>query len=186
MRLQIGRATGAALLALLSTGVASGQGPSAALPYAIPGHGSLRLSVPTGWRVSSKALTQPPSLNLRFGPSSGDSFSLQVTAVWLDADKLANTTQASLKATASRSAEGPLRQAVEKTVVIQDLRGAQSAGFYFSLTDRAPPPSEYKYLTQGTYLTGEVMVVFTLLHREMPSPEKEQAIRMLTDSTHSK
>ena len=176
----------AALTLLLLAPAVGGQDRPAALPYAIPGHGRLNLSVPAGWRVTSKALAQPPSLNLRFGPSSGDGFSLQVTAVWLDADKLANTTQASLKATAIRSAEGPLRQAVEKAAVIQDLRGAQSAGFFFSLTDRAPPPGEYKYLTQGTYLTGEVMVVFTLLHREMPSPEKEQAIRMLTDSTHSK
>jgi hypothetical protein len=43
------------------------------------------VKVPEGWRVAS--LGQPASLQLRFSPSSGGAFSLQVTAAWLDADE---------------------------------------------------------------------------------------------------
>lgn len=126
------------LLVVLAGGVAA-QDRSGVLPFAIPGHGSLKLQVPEGWRVVSKSLQQPASLQLRLGPSSGDAFSLQVTGVWLDSEKLAKATSEKMKADTTRAAEGPLQQAVEKAVTVQELRGAETAGYYFSLTDRAPP-----------------------------------------------
>ena len=61
-------------------------------PYAIPGHGSLSLTFPTGWRVATKSTQQPASVYLRCEPDSGKAFSLQITAVWLDAEKLGKAT----------------------------------------------------------------------------------------------
>jgi hypothetical protein len=59
-------------------------------------------------------------------------------------------------------------------------------GYYYSLTDRAPGPGEYKYVTQGTLLTGELMVVFTFLHRDLAMPEKSMVLAMLANATYAK
>jgi hypothetical protein len=139
--------------------------------------------VPEGWRAASTPLQEPPSLTLRIG-ASGSGLQLLVTAVWLDAAKSAGATPEQLNADLLRGAEGPLKQAVEKAATVQQLRGAASTGYYFSLTDRAPPPGEFKHLTQGMSRTGELLVTFTMLHHDMPSPDRERALKMIADATH--
>lgn len=69
----------AALLSLLATG-GRGQDRSAAMPYSIPGHGTLKLKVPEGWRVARKSVEQPASLHLRFSPSTGKDRALRMLA----------------------------------------------------------------------------------------------------------
>ena len=154
--------------------------------YAVPAHGKFSLRVPDGWQDFSKPMEQPASVLLRFRPATGDLFYVQVTSFWLDAAKLAKATRESLKATVTKSSEESLRQAIEKDVVLEELRGDETHGYYYSLTDRAPRPGEYKYLTQGSFLTGELMTVFTILYREPVFPEKEMILQMLADAKYAK
>ena len=154
--------------------------------YVVPNHGKLSLAVAGELKDFSKPLSEPASVLLRFGPKSGDAFYVQVTSVWLDATKLGKTTPESLKASVASSAEEPLRQAVEKEAVLKELSGPETRGFYYSLTDRAPGPGEYKYLSQGTFLTGELMTVFTILHREPACPEKDTVLQMFAQAKYVK
>lgn len=154
--------------------------------YAVPGHGKLRLQVPDGWVSSSKSLEQPAAVVLRLNPASGDLFDVQVTTVWLNTERLAKTTLKSLKSTVEETAEDPLRQAVESKLVLVELRGAETMGYYYSLTDRNPAPGEYKYLTQGAFLTGELMTVFTILNRENTSPEVARILEMMAGAQYVK
>jgi len=124
--------------------------------FQIPGHGTLRLTVPDGWKVDSRPLREPASVSLHLRPSSGDSFDIQISAVWLSADQLAKTSSQSLKENMQRAANDLLTHSVEKVATIQEIRGAESIVDSFALTDRAPGPGEYRYLTQGTFLAGEV------------------------------
>jgi hypothetical protein len=153
--------------------------------YQIPGHGKLLLKAPEGWKESSESLKDPASASIRFEPPTGDAFYIQITSVWLDADKLAASTPEVLKMTVARSADEPLTHAGEKKAVLQELRGSQSRGYYFSLTDRDPPADEYKYVTQGALLTGELMTVFTILYREPSPPVLSLALKMLGDAGYS-
>ncbi len=181
----------------VNKGVSSGDqrqlnlsmGPASANPrgeYTVPGHGKLILHVPESWKDFSKPLQEPPSVLLRFKPPEGDSFYVQVTAVWLDAAKCANATPKSIKAKVQKSSADPLKRAVEKEAKIEELRGEQTMGYYYSLTDRAPPPDEYKYMTQGIATTGEMMVVFTILRRENNAADKTAALQMLADARYTK
>jgi hypothetical protein len=154
--------------------------------YAVPGHGKMSVLVPAQWKASSKLLQEPPSVLLRFRPPTGDTFYVQVTAVWLDAEKVAKATPDSLKATVQKSSADSLKRSVEKEAKLQELRGEQTIGYYYSLTDRNPPPEEYKYMTQGVSRTGEMMVVFTILQREDSVPERTSALQMLANATYSK
>ena len=154
--------------------------------FEVPGHGSLQLDVPKAWRALSKSMADPASVLLRIRPTEGEAFLVQVTAVWLDQEKLAKRTAESLKADVGRSAERLLKQAVEKEAVIEELRGAQTLGYHYSLTDRAPKPGEHKYLTQGILVTGELLVIFTILHHDPRLPEKAQVLRMFAAATYTK
>jgi hypothetical protein len=46
------------------------------------------------------------------------------------------------------------------------MRGESGMGYYFSATDRAPKPGEFKYLTQGILHIGELVASFTILSND--------------------
>lgn len=160
--------------------------PTASMDFPVPNHGSLRLKVPDGWRKRALPLTDPASVTLHFAPANGDAFDIQVSAVWLDSAKRTSVTADSIKADTQRAAEGLLPHSVEKTVTLHELRGPQSVGFYYALTDRKPGPGEFSNLTQGVFLTGEILSTFTILHRTSMSPEVAQALQTFAEATYVK
>lgn len=175
-----------ALLTIALTPFAGAQLAREVREYAVPSHGKLSLSVPGGLKEFSKPLPEPASVLLRFRPETGDAFYVQVTSLWLDAAKLAKATPESVKANVTSSADDPLRHAVEKELVLKELRGAETRGFYYSLTDRAPGPGEYRYMSQGAFVTGELMTAFTILHREPVCPEKDMMLQMFAAARYVK
>jgi hypothetical protein len=154
--------------------------------FGIPGHGSLRLTLPDGWQAQSRTLSNPPSVTLHFIPASGDAFDVQVTAVWLDPDKRSKETTESLRATVQRTAAELLPHSIEKTATLHDIRGSQSVGFYYALTDNNPGPGEFTNLTQGVFLTGEVLSTFTILQRTAVSGEADQALEAFRQAAYGK
>jgi hypothetical protein len=56
-------------------------------------------------------------------------------------------------------------------------------GFYFSATDRAPKPDEYKFLTQGVVRVGELSVTFTILTNDGQDAVVKQALDALKSAT---
>lgn len=172
--------------ALKRQGASSGQAaPPATTGFAIPGHGRLVLDFPSAWRVQSRTTAQPASVALALAPASGDSFSLQITAVRLDPSQGA-VPLAELRRRALDMAQGPLKQAVENTVTLREIQGPRTKGFAYSLTDRAAPVGEYKYLTQALTMTGELMVMTTFLNHTMPNADLEAALTALTSAIHLK
>ena len=163
------------------------QEPATARQYPIPGHGSLLLRVPQDWKGVGKSLEKPPSFLFRFAPPSGDAFLLQVTSVWLEPEKSAALIPDTIKSGIQATAVSMLPEAIEKEAAVVELRGPQSIGYHFTLTRRSPPAGEkdYKYVTQGTFKTGEVVTIFTLLYRDSGLAEKERALRMLAEASHS-
>jgi hypothetical protein len=167
---------------------AAAQEATQAQRYFSPGHGSLLLNVPRAWMALGKPLENPPSVALRFSPAEGTGFSVQFTSVWLEPDKLAGFTPESIRSKTQDSAKELLPESEEKEAAAVELRGAHSIGYYYSLTSRGAPsgPEDYKYMTQGTVRTGEIVTVFTILHRDPAVPEKAQALRMFAEATYSK
>ena len=155
---------------------------AAVAEFSIPGHGKLRMPLPTGWKIESSPLAQPPAVKLHFAPPSSDSFDMQVTAVWLDSDKLAKESPSFIHVTVHKTGENDIPHAVEKTLFVQDFRGPQSYGSYFSLTDNDPGPG-YPYMVQGIFLTGPALAPFTILTRAPNAPEVAQALSSFTNAT---
>jgi hypothetical protein len=121
------------------------------------------------------------------GPSTGDAFSIQVSAVFVDPAQDPELSPASLKDRMQRTADQALPRAVEKEARLVELRGKQAAGYYFSLTDKesTSAPGDYKYMTQGSFLTGCVLTVFTVLQHDSSRAEKDLALRMFAEAAYS-
>ncbi len=156
--------------------------------FGIPGHGSLALNIPAGWRVQSQSLANPPSVVLQLVPASGNAFGIQITSIWIDPARGVTPTPESVRARAQKVASELLSKAVEKEIVVADLRGKDAFGAYFTLTGRDAPDGigEYRYVTQGTVVTGELITVFTVLQRESVPADREQALRLFAEASHSK
>ncbi len=156
--------------------------------FAIPGHGSLLLNVPAEWRVADKSTANPPAVTLSVRPATGDSFNLQVTALWPEPAKMAAMTPEVIKERVQATSKDLLKQSVEKEAPLLELRGKETLGYYFSLTDRESQNTagDYKYIAQGTVTVGEVVLIFTFLHREPATPAKNQALQMVADAVYVK
>src|SRR5215831_3275437 len=176
----------AGVFALVLSGWIFAQG-APVTRYAVPKHGSLELKIPEGWRVQNRTLADPPSALLRVAPPSGNAFNIQITAVWIDPAK-GDTRPEAIRERVQAAAKAALKQAVETEAKVLELRGAQAQGYYFSLTDKASSsgPDDYKYMTQGVAIAGELGVLFTILQRAPGGEDRDKALRMVADAARSK
>ena len=171
-------------LAICLPGPLAAQELSGVQRFIVPGQGSLELKIPKNWRVASEALKNPASVALHVRPGAGDAFDVQMTTVWLDPAKSPKKTPERLKADVQRGTEKLLERAVEREARIEELKGADVIGYHYSLTDSVPAPGEYKYLTQGMFVTGDLLTIFTLLYHDPRLTDRETVLQMFAGATH--
>jgi hypothetical protein len=173
----------AAVLAMSSAALAQ----PAAQRFPVPGHGALLINVPVAWRVASKSSTNPPAVAFNLLPASGDGYNLQMTAIWLEPAKRAEMTPEAIKDRVQSTSKELLKQAVEKDAPLTELHGKQARGYYFTLTDRESQNTgmDYKHIAEGTVMVGEVVLVFTFLHREPGIAAKQQALQVVREAKYS-
>jgi predicted Zn-dependent protease len=131
--------------------------------YPLPDHGSIEFQVPSNWEDS---LSQPPNRlppTIEFKQKAGHPFIMLITPMWPAKENITLPDGDNLRKSVQEAADRVASSAVEKNINIVELNGPSAHGYYFSLTDRAPKPGEYKYLTQGHVRVGDLMVIFTIL-----------------------
>lgn len=131
--------------------------------YSTPNHGSLELAVTNIWKDS---VAQPPrglSPTITFSPPAGDEFQVLVTALWSATAEPGFNTPENVRVSVRRQGEKLLSQAAEKTLVLEELRGEEAVGYFYTLTDRAPKPGEYPYMSQGVMGVGDLLITFIIL-----------------------
>ncbi|HEY7676568.1 MAG TPA: hypothetical protein VIG69_05830, partial [Candidatus Methylomirabilis sp.] len=70
------------------------------------------------------------------------------------------------------------------TIEVRELQGVAARGYYFSATDRAPKPGEYKFMTQGMLRVGSLLVTFTILTNDGQGNIVADALAMLRSARH--
>lgn len=147
--------------------------------YALADRGYITLSVPSGWidQVRRPNSQLPPTIVFR--PASGAAFEVLVTPIWPARGDIPRITPEALRETVRRASEEARSQAVETELKLEDIRGPEAFGTYFSATDRAPKPGEYKYLTQGMLSLAELRVTFTILTNDGGASTVANALEML-------
>jgi hypothetical protein len=174
-----------AVVVLLAPSVAFSQDTSPRR-YNLPEHGLLELRVPTGWtdRVGQPADRLPPTIG--FGPKSGRSFKILLTPLWQLEGRKTPFTLRDVRKLVQSAADHVREGAVEKNIELKSLEGPGAHGYYFSATDSAPRPGEFKYLTQGTLTLGDIELIFSVLTNEGQNEIVKQALQMLGTGVHER
>lgn len=168
------------VIATLSALLSSGTAAESARPrtYTLPGGGSLDVPVPSGWREAVTP-SEGRGLTITLTPSAGTDFEVLITVVRGESSEPMPRARDDLRALVERRGRKLLPTAVEKTLKVEELRGPQARGYYYSLTDQAPRPGEYGHVTQGAAAVGSLSLSFTILTRSPDAPARGAALGLL-------
>jgi len=168
----------------LAAGSAFGQG---AKPrgFPLPGHGSLELRVPGTWdaHVQQPAGEVPPTIT--FNPKTEMPFEVSVTPFWQAPSAPPLPQDAMIRTEVAEASKKAAETAVEREIPIRQLKGSGGAGYYFSVTDRAPNPGEFKYLSRGIYRLRDLVIDFTVLTNDGQEAKLKEALDMIRSARHA-
>jgi len=153
--------------------------------YALADHGSLQLQVPTLWKEELEQDRDRLLPTIVFTPTSGAPFGVVLTQVWPTEKDAPNPDPKALQRLVQHAAEDVKYLAVEQTIEVLELAGTAGVGYYFSVTDQAPKPGEYKHMTQGLLPVGILMLPFTIYTNDGQQDIVTDALTMLKSASHA-
>jgi len=169
----------AVFMMLPGSGAAQSSGPKIVKSYEIPGHATIEYSIPASWREEMRKTGNAVPPSLVFRPRKGRAFSVQMTLLWNDKEGSDFTKAANIKSFVHKSGTAFLPNAVETELTLNELSGVDGRGYYYTLTDKAPRPGEYRYMTHGGIGVGNILLVVTVLSSEKDSAAAGEALVLL-------
>ena len=152
--------------------------------FALPDNSKLELGIPGGWKDELKPNAGKAPATILLTPREGAPFQVVVTPVGRQRPGTSADTAIGMRQSVQDAADKVKPNAVEPILTAEALTGAPGPGFYFSATDREPKPGEFKYLTQGMLLVGDVVVSFGILTNDGQEKVKDEALAMLKSASH--
>ncbi len=146
--------------------------------FALPDSSKLELTIPAGWKDELKEKA------IALSPREGAPFQVVLAPVARQKPGASADTAIQMRHNVQQSADKVKPSALEPYLSVEPLTGAPGPGYYFSATDRAPKPGEFKYLTQGMLLVGDVVVSFSILTNDAQEKVRDQALAMLKSASH--
>ncbi len=163
-------------------GIVFAGGQKTIKKYPIPEHGTLELRVPTSWKgeVHKSQENMPPTII--FNPQKGNDFQVVITVQWSKSGEQAMTSSDKVRARVENDGKKLLSNTVETKIVLREIKGPSNTGYYFSVTDKAPNPGEFRYMTRGSMGVGNLLVNATILHRVKESDSVKDTLSMLREA----
>jgi hypothetical protein len=152
--------------------------------YALPEHGTLKLTAPRDWRDEVHPAQGDTPLTVTFQPAKGAPFEVLVTPIWRANADVPVATRQTIAQRVRRSAEDIKSQSVETDIPLVEFASGTGPGFYFSVTDKAPKPDEFKYLSQGMVKVGELVLTFSVLTNDGQADVVPSALEMMKSALH--
>ena len=151
--------------------------------FALPDGSKLELAIPAGWKDELKTAQGSKSPTISLTPSKGAPFEVFLTPIGRQKPGTSAETAIQMRQSVQQAADKVKPGAAEPYLSVEALPGAPGPGYYFSATDREPKPGEFKYLTQGMLLVGDVIVGFSILTNDGQEKTKDQALAMLKSAS---
>ncbi|MCL5037786.1 MAG: hypothetical protein M1269_11820 [Chloroflexi bacterium] len=146
--------------------------------YEMPGHVILQFIVPPDWKELIRGSRWgPPTIELYPRDSNDFLVVLDITLTKKSGENYNNP--AVIRKKVEEEGNKLLEISVEKSLVIQELKGTEAIGYYYSITDKAPKPGEYTYMTQGRIDTLDFQVSFSIFFKDRSAPYENEALEML-------
>jgi hypothetical protein len=156
--------------------------PKAVRKYPIPEYGTLELNVPASWKDKAHKPQEKIPPTIIFNPATGDDFQITVTVMWSKKGEKGFNSPDKVRAMIEKDGQKLLSKTVETKIALQEIKGASSTGYYFFITDKAPEPGEYRYMTRGGIGVGNLLLSATILHRVKDSESVKEALSMLREA----
>jgi hypothetical protein len=153
--------------------------------YPIPEHGTLELNVPTPWKGEVHKPQEKMIPTIIFNPEKGDDFQVMISVLWSKTGGKDFSSQGNIRAFVEKDGQKLLTNAVEAKLVLQEIKGINHTGYYYSVTDKAPNPGEYRYMTRGAIGVGDLFLNFTVLHRVKDSQAVQDTLSILREAKQS-
>jgi hypothetical protein len=173
------------LAILLIASIGSTAEQKAIRKYPIPEHGTLELNVPTPWKgeVHKTRENMPPTFI--FNPAQGNDFQVTISVLWEKTGDKDFNSQEKARTFVEKDGQKLLPNTAEGKIVLQEIKGVSHSGYYFSVTDKAPNPGEYRYMTRGAIGVGKLFLNFTILHRVRDSQAVRDALSIFREAKQS-
>jgi hypothetical protein len=152
--------------------------------FALPDDSRLELTIPAGWKDESKPNKGSAPATTVLTPRDGAPFQVTITPLARQRSGASADTAIKMRHGVQQAADKVKPTALEHYLPVEELTGAPGRGYYFSATDREPKPDEFKYLTQGMLLVGDVVVSFAILTNDAQEKVRDQALAMLKSASH--
>jgi hypothetical protein len=105
-----------------------------------------------------------------------------ITVMWNKTGDQTFSRREKVRALVEKNGQQLLSNAVEGKIVLQEIKGYSNSGYYFSITDKAPDPGEYRYMTRGSIGVGSLLLNFTILHRVKDSQIVQEALAVVREA----
>jgi hypothetical protein len=153
--------------------------PGAEYRFKVPGHGDLVMTIPAGWRKEVKSglrKTMPPTLTIT---APHEVVQLLITPLWSTKGDASFNSPEKIHEVAKAAGEQMLSGSKETSLALQDLKGDNAEGLYYTFTDKSPAPGSYECMTSAYVGVGDLLAAATILHHEKDSPAWQQALGLL-------
>ena len=172
----------AVLLAATSVAIAA---DTVTKRYPLPDKSSVQLIVPAAWKDEVRQQRQGVPPTIVFTPREGAPFQVLVTPIWRPRPDMPLATREQLRAGVQRAADDVKGQAVEGTLPLVEFAGASGSGYYFSATDKAPAPGDFKNLTEGMLQVDDLTLAFTILTNDGQQQVRAAALDMVKSAARA-
>jgi hypothetical protein len=152
--------------------------------YRLFNNGNLQLIVPDTWRDKTEQQLSHLPPTIIFTPLSGTSFHISVSPMWANRKDISLPSLEDTKELVDIAAEHAKEQAIEGSISTHELLDKDNKGYYYTATDKAPKPGEYKYMTQGMIRIGELFTTFTILTNDNSLAIAGDALKMISSGEH--
>jgi hypothetical protein len=173
------------IMAWLGTRMVSAEGPKSVRKYPIPDHGILELNVLPSWKDNIHKPQKDLFPTIIFTPAKGNDFQVLITVIWSKTGEQDFNSPVKIRTLVEQDGQNILTKAVETKLVVQQMRGVNNIGYFFSLTDKAPNPGEFRYMTRGGIAVGNLLLNATILYRVKDSEYVKDALSMLREAKQS-
>jgi len=163
----------------LGTGIVCADEKTTIRKYPIPGHGTFEFNVPASWKVKVHKPQENLPPTIIFSPAKGNNFEVTISMMESKTGESGFNKQDRVRTLVEKDAQKLLPNTVETKIVLNEIKGINHTGYYFSVTDKAPDPGEYRYMTRAGIGVGNLLLNTTILHRVKESGAVNEALSML-------
>jgi hypothetical protein len=156
------------------------EGPATPRVLSWGGGRQIVLLLPPSWDAEAERGPKG-TLGIEIKPRSGRVFSYVIDAIPLSEAERLRMNGDGLRLLVENDADRMRPHARENHIRLERFLGDAGQGYLYSITDsRASLPSgEYRYMTAGAYLVGDLLMMPSLVHNDASGAVRDQAIKVL-------